>query len=319
MELEFHQIELRYEKLRIRDPGRQARLTASLVEHGQLSEVLVVKGTGGRYVLIDGYRRVEALVRLGRDTVRALVLSMGEKEALLYLYRLEEGARRSALEDGWLLSELCEAHGLNQEQLAVQMQRSVSWVSRRLALVRVLSERTQELVRKGKICTYAAGKYLVPLARAKPEHCEKLVEGIKDQGLSTRQIGGLYEAWRSSGPKRRERIVQQPVLALRAQEEMARSDPPAADGPGARSLEKQVTALGGYCRGLRKAIRKQTEAMGTRWIDERLRQAWYETLMDMKALMQTGKEVFNAGHGHTRGDPAAGRAGPRDQGHSADA
>ncbi|MFH1436192.1 MAG: ParB N-terminal domain-containing protein [Pseudomonadota bacterium] len=317
MELEFHQIALRYEKLRVRDRGRQARLTASLVEHGQLSEVLVVKGAGGRYVLIDGYRRVEALARLGHDTVRAMVLSMGEKEALMYLYRMEAGARRSALEDGWLLSELCEAHRISQDQLAVQMQRSVSWVSRRLALVKVLPEHIQQLVRKGKLCAYAAGKYLVPLARAKPEHCEKLVEGIKDQGLSTRQIGALYAAWRESGAKQRERIAQQPALFLRAQDEIARCDPPA--GPGAESMEKRISGLGGFCRGLRKAIRKQAEATGTGWIDERLRQAWHETLMDMKALIQTGKEVFNAGDGQACGDPAAGRAGSRDQVHRTDA
>ena len=317
MELEFHQIELRYEKLRIRDSGRQARLTASLVEHGQLSEVLVVQGAGGRYVLIDGYRRLEALRRLGRDTVRALVLSMGEREALMYLYRMEAGARRSALEDGWLLSELCQGHGIDQEQLAVQMQRSVSWVSRRLALVNVLPEPIQQLVRKGKVCAYAAGKYLVPLARAKPQHCEKLVEGIKDQGLSTRQIGALYAAWRSSGPKERRQIVQRPVLFLRAQEEMARPEPPAVHE--AASLEKRISGLGGFCRGLRKAIREQAEAKGTEWIDERLRQAWHETLMDMKALIQTGKEVFNAGDGQARGDPAAGRAGSRDQVHRTDA
>jgi hypothetical protein len=41
--------------------------------------------------------------------------------------------------------------------------RSVSWVSRRLALVRELPESIQEHVRRGEIVAHAAEKYLVPL------------------------------------------------------------------------------------------------------------------------------------------------------------
>jgi ParB family chromosome partitioning protein len=309
MELEFHQIETRYEGLRIRDAARQARLTASMAEHGQLSEVLVVEGEGGFYVLLDGYRRVEALRRLGKDTVRAMVLSMGEREALTYLYRLEGGGRRSALEDGWMIRELCERHGVSQEQLAVQLQRSASWVSRRLALVHVLPEKTQELVRRGKICAYAAGKYLVPLARANPEHCERLVEGIKDRHLGVRQIAVLYEAWRESGKRRREKIVERPALFLRASEETARRD------PGDPSLERTIEALGGFCRALRRRIGQTMRTQGRDGFDERARKAWRDTLMDMRALSLAAGEALDAGQGDERGDPAPGAGGTRYQAH----
>jgi ParB family chromosome partitioning protein len=73
MELEFHQLRMRYSGLRILLPGYEARLTASLASEGQLHPVLVVEervesGAPPGYVLIDGYRRVRALQRLGRDT-----------------------------------------------------------------------------------------------------------------------------------------------------------------------------------------------------------------------------------------------------------
>lgn len=42
VEIEFHQLTLRYEALRIVDPARQARLTASIAEGGQRTPVLVV-------------------------------------------------------------------------------------------------------------------------------------------------------------------------------------------------------------------------------------------------------------------------------------
>ena len=67
MHLEFHQLELRYKALRVRQRGRDSRLLAALDEQGQQSPVLVVAGSEARqYVLIDGYRRVWACSVWGR-------------------------------------------------------------------------------------------------------------------------------------------------------------------------------------------------------------------------------------------------------------
>ncbi len=78
MDLEFHQLEQTYQALRIHDGKRQARLMASLPEHGQQGPVLAVKHRmqSDRYVLIDGYERVATLQKLGRDTVAAIVLPL---------------------------------------------------------------------------------------------------------------------------------------------------------------------------------------------------------------------------------------------------
>ena len=58
--------------------------------------------------------------------------------------------------------------GYSLEELARRFDRSVSWVSRRLALVELLPEAIQQQVREGKIAAQVAMKYLVPVARAKP-------------------------------------------------------------------------------------------------------------------------------------------------------
>ena len=46
MELEFHQLELRYERLKVIRPEPERRLLASLVEVGQQVPIVVVKGVG---------------------------------------------------------------------------------------------------------------------------------------------------------------------------------------------------------------------------------------------------------------------------------
>ena len=85
MQLEFHQLDRRWEHLRVRHPARQRRLLASLAEVGQQTPivVLVAEGQADRYVVIDGYKRIAALEQLGRDTVEAVVWPMSEAAAVL--------------------------------------------------------------------------------------------------------------------------------------------------------------------------------------------------------------------------------------------
>ena len=104
MEIEISELDLRYSGLRIATPGRAARLEASLAREGQQSPVLVVAEAQGRYVLVDGYCRVEGLRRLGRDVVDVVVLPLGEAAALIEVWRMRTSRRRSALEDGWLVA-----------------------------------------------------------------------------------------------------------------------------------------------------------------------------------------------------------------------
>ena len=60
MQLEFHQLDRRWEHLRIREPLRQRRLLASLAESGQQTPIVVVvsKDNRDRYLVIDGHKRV---------------------------------------------------------------------------------------------------------------------------------------------------------------------------------------------------------------------------------------------------------------------
>jgi ParB/RepB/Spo0J family partition protein len=166
MELEFHQLELRYDRLRIARPDHERRLLSSLAEVGQQVPIVVVKDGGDEhFVVIDGYKRVRALRRLGRDTVGSFCWECSEAEALVVSRLWHTGESETALEQSWRLVELHERFQLSQEELARRFTRSVSWVSRRLALVRELPESIQERVRRGEIVAHTAEKYLVPLAR----------------------------------------------------------------------------------------------------------------------------------------------------------
>src|SRR3954465_13777869 len=97
---------------------------------------------------------------------------MSEAEALLLERSLRFSRQECALEQGWLLAEMSQCFGYSLEELARRFDRSVSWVSRRLALVQLLPETIQQQVREGRIAAQTAMKYLVPTARLRVEDCE---------------------------------------------------------------------------------------------------------------------------------------------------
>src|SRR6516162_9311022 len=209
MQLEFHQLELRWEHLRVHHPARKRRLLASLAESGQQAPIVVVtaEDLAGRYIVIDGYKRIAALKQLGRDTVEAVVWPMSEAAAVLLDRSLRLSEHETALEVGWLLAELEARFDYGLDELARRFDRSVSWVSRRLALVEVLPEVIQQQVREGKILAQVALKFLVPAARQSLNDCQRMAAISTEHHYDTRAAGQLYAAWRKSSPAMRKRIL----------------------------------------------------------------------------------------------------------------
>lgn len=223
MKLEFHQLDRRYEHLRARHRGQQRRLLASLAESGQQTPivVVVVSGKPDRYPVIDGYKRIAALQQLGRDTVDAVVWDMSEAEALVLDRSMRLSEKETALEQGWLLAELEQRFGYSLEDLARRFDRSVSWVSRRLALVEQLPETVQQRVQAGEISAHVAMKYLAPVARANLSDCQRMAEAFSKHRFTSRQAGELYAAWRDASSSMRQRILDSPQLFLKAHQQVS--------------------------------------------------------------------------------------------------
>jgi ParB family chromosome partitioning protein len=217
MQLEFRQLDQRWEHLRVREPRRQRQLLASLAESGQQTPIVVVASKDGRYLVIDGYKRIAALRQLSRDIVEATVWPMGEAEALLLSRSQRMSPQESALEQGWLLSEMEQRFDYSLDELARRFDRSTSWVSRRLALVELLPESVQRQVREGSITAQVAMKYLVPMARVSAKDCERMATALVKHRCDTRQAARLYTAWREGTRVVRERILAEPELFLKTQ------------------------------------------------------------------------------------------------------
>ena len=123
-------------------------------------------------VLIDGYRRVAALRRLGRDTasveqwscdLTAGAAAGGGARAGSCVRQHRGGACCCAT---WWAST-----DLSQHEVARRCGRDVSWVSRRLQLLSGLPDAALAAVRGGKLSSWAANRVVVPLARANAGPC----------------------------------------------------------------------------------------------------------------------------------------------------
>jgi len=217
MDLEFHQIELRYEALRRRDPARERQILASLDTAGQACPVVVLASQGAPpFILLDGYKRLRALKRLRRDTVCATLWDMDEVEALVLERLMRTSGQESALEQGWFLRELRDRFKMTLGELGVRLGRTPSWVSRRLGLVRDLPEAVQDEVLAGRIAPHIAQHVLLPLARANQADALAFLEVLLRASCSTREAEILQEGWLRGNDQIRERIQADPRLFLGA-------------------------------------------------------------------------------------------------------
>ena len=215
MELDLHRLELRFAATRISDALAVQRLANSIEEHGQLVECVAAgEPADALPVLIDGYRRVAALRRLGRDTAQVQCWSCTVGQALTQVLARSGSRAFTPIEEAMLLRELIDAHGLTQRDAAHQCARDVSWVQRRLMLLGALPEVLLQAVRSARVSSWAATRVFVPLARANSEHASRVLASLDAQPLSTRELWSWFDHYQGAQRTQRERMVEHPRLFI---------------------------------------------------------------------------------------------------------
>lgn len=221
MTIEHHCVEQLYAPLRLPKQGLLDRLVVSIETHGQLMPVVVVPLSTNQWVLMDGYLRLKALRRLGKDTVNVEVWACDPPQALLALLMGHQSRAWEAIEEALLLQELHTQHRLSQGYIADKIGRDKSWVSRRLSLLEQMSESIQQAMMAGKLSLWTATRLIVPLARANTSHAECLLQYLLKHPLSTRELQFFYDHYQQSSHPQRSQMVNDPELFLKAQRLLA--------------------------------------------------------------------------------------------------
>lgn len=304
VELGLDSLDLRYGRLRARRPAVERRLMASIGEAGQQSPVIVAPGQEpGRYVLIDGRKRVWALKRLKADAVRAAVWEMEPVEALVTAYQMASGAGWNALEEGFLVEELVRTVGLSLAEVGRRLERSKAWVSGRLGLVEGLPGAVLEGVQGGKIGAYVATRHLLPFARANAADCEKLAQKIGEHSFRSREVEELCRFYATAARPEARRMLEDPArfLRARAQAREGAQDPALSEGEN-RCL-KNLELIGNVALGLARRLPEVCgcDVEGAAW--GKLEGAWGRCAERFEFLRKTAEAVFEADGSRRAGPP----------------
>ncbi|KAF0151951.1 MAG: nuclease [Elusimicrobia bacterium] len=298
IELNLESLDRKYERLSVCRPVAQRRLLASLGEVGQQSPVIVIAGAeAGRYIVIDGHKRVSALKRLKADVAKATVWELPEAQALATAFQMGSSWRRDAFEEGWLVAELHRNFKWSLGEVAERLTRSKSWASKRLALVEELPDWLAEEVAGGRVGAHAAANFLVPLTRVNASDGRRLAEKIRGLGLTNRQMGELYGSYRAAGVAVRRRIVDEPGLFLRAR---AAAKEALVDGvldEKQRQCLRNLELIGNVSLGLARSLPSAVSSDTATAARERLQPAWERARRRWDELSKTAAAVFEAGQG----------------------
>jgi ParB/RepB/Spo0J family partition protein len=190
----------RYGALRIVNPRADEAMVQSMKKYGQLSPVVCAR-VGG-YELLDGFKRLRACHRIGKETLKARILEATERVLKAAIIQLNRGRSISELEEAMVLSSLHREDGLLQTEIAVLLGRHKSWVSRRISLIERLSEEVREDIRLG-LLPASVGRELAKLPRGNQKEA---AAALVKHRFSTREAAKLL-AYLLSRPRWEQQLI----------------------------------------------------------------------------------------------------------------
>jgi ParB family chromosome partitioning protein len=220
IQIEWHQLELRYQRLRIHTASAVRQLMLSLHSYGLLVPITVTSSNvqDRPWVVVDGYLRIAALKALGLDLVTATVWQIDTAKALLDVYKYNKSRTWEAFEEANLLQELITTHQYSGAHLAKLLGKSEAWICRRLQLITQLPFFVKEAICQGTVSSWSASRILIPLARANSEHAEQLIHYLSSKSHTSRELQSFYEHYMRSNKKIRADIALNPSLFFKLKE-----------------------------------------------------------------------------------------------------
>ena len=238
----------RYAALRLQaTPEARQAMVQSLGRYGQISP-LVVWPSDDDWVLIDGFKRVEAAKHVpGLDTLGARLINADPKTAKAAIYGLNRLSHRvHVLEEAWIVCALVRDDHLTQYEAAQLLGHDKSWISRRLAMVEKLSSAARDDLSLGLLNPSMARE----LARLPAGNQEELLFAIRRDGLATTEVRQVVDLLLGSTThEQREFVLLKPREAVReATGGLTRSYDPRLSVAGNRLARRLAALLDGLSR-----------------------------------------------------------------------
>jgi hypothetical protein len=214
-EVELSTLDLRYESYRMKQPGLEARLLASIAQRG-IEEPLEGVDVRGASFLLNGFKRYRCAQKLGIG--QALYTSLGDDEAMaiLSLLRISNDRTLGILEQARFIDELKNLHKMSVADIAEKLSRSKSWVSMRAGLIGEMSATVREKLFAGAFPVYSymyTVRQFMRMNGVKLSEAEDFVEAVSGKNLSVREIEQLAHGY-FRGPESFREEIRKGNIAL---------------------------------------------------------------------------------------------------------
>jgi hypothetical protein len=214
-EIEISQLDLRYEGFRMKHPGLEEKLLASIAQRG-IEEALEGVEVGAVRVLLNGFKRHRCARKLRIQRVPYVSLGDDETAGIMSLLRLSNNRALSLLEQARFIDELKQVQQMSVAQIATELSRSKAWVSMRLGLMAEMSEPVRQQLFCGAFPVYSYMYTLRQFMRMNgvtaPQITE-FVQAVSGKKLSVREIEQLAHGY-FRGPESFRQEIRHGNLAL---------------------------------------------------------------------------------------------------------
>jgi ParB family transcriptional regulator, chromosome partitioning protein len=247
-QLALDEFDERYAGLRLQaTPEVRQAMIQSLRRYGQISP-LVVWPSSGAWVLIDGFKRLEAARHVpALLTLAARLIEADARTAKAAIYGLNQLSRRvHLLEEAWIVSSLVREEGLTQFEAGQLLGHNKSWISRRLALLEKLCPSAKEDLSLGLLSPSMARQ----LARLPVGNQEELLATIRRDDLSAIEVKQVVDLLLGCTTREQiEFVLLKPRQAAReANGGLARGYDPRLTVAGNRVSRRLASLLDGLAR-----------------------------------------------------------------------
>ena len=208
MTIEIGDLDLRYERLRVKKKAEEGRLLSSIAERG-IEDALEGVDVDGVHVLLNGFVRYHCARKLGISVLPYLSLGVDEAAGIVQLLHMPKHNTLSILEEAGFVHELNKVQGLNVAQIAERVGRSKVWVCNRLKLMREVSDSIRGRLFAGAFPVYAYMQIVHPFMRinsVNTKDVDEFVEALSGKKLSVRDIELLAHGYFRGPESFREQI-----------------------------------------------------------------------------------------------------------------
>lgn len=206
--VEITSFDLRFESYRMKSPGAERALIASISENGIRDPLQGVTTKDGR-ILLDGFKRYRCANKLDIRIVPYYSLGSDEAFGIIELIRISNSKSLSILEQAKLIDELKSVHKMFNSEIAKLLEKSKAWVSVRSGIIGEMSECVMSKIFSGNFPAYSymyTLRQFIRINRIKKEEIDEFVNSVAGKNLSIRDIELLAHGYFKGPDEFREQI-----------------------------------------------------------------------------------------------------------------